>query len=63
MSVRVNYIDRLKGFAILAVIMGHLSISSFGTQQATDLLVSTFHMPVFMFLSGLVINNLCTRKF
>lgn len=62
MSVRVNYIDRLKGFAILAVIMGHLSIFSFGTQEATDLLVSTFHMPVFMFLSGLVISAPPTVK-
>lgn len=55
---RIQYVDRLKGFAMLAVIFGHIYFFSFN--DGNNLLVrfvSTFHMPLFMFLSGLVISS------
>lgn len=51
---RIQYIDRLKGLAIIFVVMGHV----FGFSQPDDGIIDfiyTFHMPLFMFLSGLVI--------
>ena len=68
MEQRIKYIDRLKGLAMLAVVVGHLLTWSFDDAQSpVALLVSTFEMPVFMFLSGLVIANIpsnrkCFRK-
>lgn len=53
--VRLQYIDRLKGLAIILVVMGHI----FGFSQPEDginTFIYTFHMPLFMFLSGLVIS-------
>lgn len=53
---------------MLAVVVGHLLTWSFDDAQSpVALLVSTFEMPVFMFLSGLVIANIpsnrkCFRK-
>ena len=50
------YLDVLKGFAILLVVLGH-SIQSFasGGQYDSNILfriIYSFHMPLFMFLSG-----------
>lgn len=63
---RIQYIDRLKGFAILAVIFGHLSMWQLGGYHSPTWFVNTFHMPVFLFLSGLVITPpdifKCLRK-
>jgi fucose 4-O-acetylase-like acetyltransferase len=58
MAQRLAYIDRLKGMAILLVIIGHLSLWAFaqGVNPVTDF-VSTFHMQLFMFLSGVVISS------
>lgn len=53
MQQRLQYIDRLKGLAIILVVMGHV----FGFSQPDDGIIAfiyTFHMPLFMFLSGLV---------
>ena len=53
--IRIQYIDSLKGFAIVLVVMGHI----FGFSQPEDginTFIYTFHMPLFMFLSGLVIS-------
>ena len=55
MKQRIDYIDRMKGFAIFLVVMGH--VIGFALGQADDLAgrwISSFHMPLFMFLSGLV---------
>lgn len=56
---RIQYVDRLKGFAMLAVIFGHIYF--FSLDDGNNFIVkfvSTFHMPVFMFLSGWVISSL-----
>lgn len=55
-KIRIQYIDRLKGLAIILVVMGHI----FGFSQPDDPItkfIYTFHMPLFMFLSGLVITT------
>lgn len=60
---RIQYIDRLKGLSMLAVIIGHISMHSFVISNSPiDLIVNTFHMPVFMFLSGVVISVIPNTK-
>ena len=57
---RINYIDIAKCFAILCVIVGHtLCYDLYGFEQAwakseLEKFIYSFHMPLFMFLSGLV---------
>lgn len=52
------YIDRLKGFTILVVVMGHLALFSLDTGSTTVFrIIQSFEMPLFMFLSGLVIST------
>ena len=52
---RLQYIDRMKGAAILFVVMGHYVIYSLAQKDIILELIGSFHMPFFMFLSGLVI--------
>lgn len=54
MRQRIVWIDELKAFAIILVVMGHVLISRFLPQFTVwhDVIYS-FHMPLFMFLSGL----------
>lgn len=58
MQVHCDYIDRIKGFAILLVVMGHLIGMSFYSQPAIALespilhWIDFFHMPLFAFVSG-----------
>lgn len=55
---RIQYVDRLKGFAMLAVIFGHVfSYSMSDEYNFMVKLVSTFDIPIFMFLSGWVISS------
>lgn len=53
-----EYIDRLKGFTMLLVVIGHLSIFTFGN-YISDIgcFLSQFHMQLFFFLSGIVISG------
>lgn len=54
MTKRVDYIDKLKGFAIILVVMGHILEWGMGISDSpANLFYSSFHMPLFMFLSGL----------
>lgn len=55
MKQRIDYIDRMKGMAIFLVVMGH--VYGMALAQSDDVayrVISSFHMPLFMFLSGLV---------
>ena len=50
---RLNYIDRLKGFAILTVVAGHVYL--FGMDHSESIwkdVIGSFHMPLFMYMSG-----------
>lgn len=49
---RIDYIDVAKGIATICVILGHLSV----TPKIVVNSVYTFHIPLFFFLSGFVIN-------
>ena len=72
MKQRLAYIDQLKGFSILAVVMGHVILFSFKSfkecePSLTLSIISSFHMPMFAFLSGLMFTTICdfaqmTRK-
>lgn len=56
---RLVYVDRLKGLAMLSVVMGHISLWCFGNEHTfTYNFVYSYHMPLFMFLSGIVIKTL-----
>ena len=57
MKQHFQYIDRLKGFAILTVVMGHYVIYVLNQKDVILELIGAFHMPLFMFLSGLVISE------
>ena len=58
MIERYNYIDRLKGLAILLVVIGHILVfSTTGNKNPIYTVISSFQMPLFMFLSGLVIKE------
>lgn len=62
-QMRLNYIDLLKGFAIFLMVMGHALSWSYsdGVVRTPDNalvrnLIYAFHMPLFFFLSGYVID-------
>lgn len=53
---RIEIIDRLKGFAILWVVLGHYVLHSLGQKDMLAEIIGSFHMPLFMFLSGYVVS-------
>lgn len=55
---RIDWIDAVKGFAILLVMMGHTVIPS-----GLEIWLYTFHMPLFFFLSGYVFKIRDGEKF
>lgn len=55
MIQRIDYIDRMKGLAIFLVVLGHVYYYAFERSNSMlSAFVGSFHMPLFMFLSGLV---------
>ena len=51
---RIEYIDQLKGLAIIFVVMGHVAELSMNiTTTPFNYFKGSFHMPLFMFLSGI----------
>ena len=56
MNNRIQYIDRLKGFTMLLVVMGHIYYFTYSHSESIWFKgISSFHMPLFMFLSGMLI--------
>lgn len=53
---RLNYIDQMKGFAILCVVFGHVILFCLKCQQDNFVyhVVTSFHMPLFALMSGLM---------
>ncbi|MEG6615950.1 acyltransferase family protein [Peptococcaceae bacterium 1198_IL3148] len=47
MSVRIEWLDSLKGLAIILVVWGHLNIPI-----EAETIIYSFHMPLFFFISG-----------
>lgn len=62
LSSRIPYIDALRGFAILLVIAGHVIQTLYGTDGLVFRYIYSFHMPLFMFLSGFVSYKIETWK-
>lgn len=59
MKERLNYIDWLKGIAIIVVVMGHVTGFDFMTLEDSsksflNRFITSLQMPLFIFLSGLV---------
>jgi len=55
---RIQYIDRLKGVAILLVVAGHLMcFCTKGDWNPIYEVICSFHMPLFIFLSGIVFSH------
>ena len=52
MKERILYLDNLKGFAILLVVMGHCLQGSGGSNEILFNFIYAFHMPLFMAISG-----------
>ena len=52
---RINYIDRIKGFAIFIVVLAHVLLLSFNLGNSLVYrFCASFEMPLFMFVSGFV---------
>ena len=61
MKERLNYIDWLKGIAIISVVMGHVTGFDFlslenSSKSFLNRFITSIHMPFFIFLSGLVVS-------
>ena len=58
MKQRIEYIDAIKGFTILCVILGHLCDRvTNGDHNMMLSFIYTWHMGLFFLASGLVVNN------
>lgn len=61
---RYAYIDCLRGFAIFVVVVGHCCEFALGcTYSLFNYMYYSFHMPLFMFISGLVAYKRSNYKF
>lgn len=56
---RITYIDQLRGFAILLVVMGHALEHNGYHQSPLFNLIYSFHMPLFFCISGFVTMYAC----
>lgn len=55
MTKRINYIDRMKGMAILVVVLAHVFLFSLDMENSLVFrFCASFEMPLFMFVSGFV---------
>lgn len=62
---RIAYFDLLKLFAVLLVIVGHVvsQYDSRGYSHPINVWIYSFHMSLFMFLSGLFFHNTLKKSF
>lgn len=54
---RLDYLDQIKGFAIILVVMGHLILFAIGHKSPITAWLAYFHMPLFAFVSGFLFDN------
>ena len=50
---RINYLDYIKGFTILSVVLGHI----YSANNPIKIWIYSFHMPLFFIVSGFLSNN------
>lgn len=54
---RIIYIDKLRGLAIFFVVLGHIMESMRLSSNIILDFIYSFHMPLFFFISGFLVNN------
>lgn len=56
MNSRISYIDALRGFAIILVVIGHLVQNNYSDAYHNSIfnVIYSIHMPLFFFISGCV---------
>lgn len=54
MKGRLQYVDSLRGFCIMLVVLGHVLQHYYSNENLLFRIIYSFHMPLFMFLSGYV---------
>lgn len=52
---RIHYIDALRGFSMFLVVLSHVFFYSFKYTPKINGVIETIHMPLFFFISGLMI--------
>ena len=62
MKSRDHQIDNIKGFLIILVVFGHMLLASTKENNWVLTLIYSFHMPVFIFVTGLFSKNVNLRK-
>jgi len=63
-SNRIQYVDRLKGLAIILVVIGHIYLFTMNDgDNIVGNCVGSFHMCLFMFLSGFVASSGVTKPY
>lgn len=64
MKDRVEYFDSIKGVAIILVVLGHVLQRSFGQgENIFETIIYSFHMALFMFVSGFFAYSTRERNF
>ena len=59
MNARIEYIDRLKGFAMIMVVAGHLiTFCGLGYENSYMTHILLINMPLFLFLNGLMVSKI-----
>ena len=46
---RIEYIDAMRGFTMILVVLHHVSLMAFGRNSVTDEWLVEFRMPLFFF--------------
>lgn len=54
---RISYIDSVKGFSILLIVLGHIIPNS-----GLKTWIYTFHVPIFLIISGILIAEKCKKS-
>lgn len=52
---RIEYIDALRGFTMILVVLHHVSLMGFGVESTLGKWLVEFRMPLFFFISGFVL--------
>lgn len=65
MNKRIQWVDGLRGFAILLVVMGHVGQFTFCLDMDKSImkLIYSFHMPLFFFISGMFFRYIELKRF
>lgn len=55
---RLDFVDKMRGFAILMVVVGHLiDFNGWGVYNPAFQIIYSFHMPLFFAISGFIVEK------